>query len=77
MKSYMSELEYLVNMIDPELNPTVENLRNAIRLRAQNKACGWGYEPCGRMTSTIDKNIEAARATAEWKIYDAVEGVDL
>lgn len=76
MKSYMSELEYLVNMMDPELNPTVENLRNAIRLRAQNKACGWGYGPY-KGDSTIDKNIDAARNTAEWKIYDAVEGVDL
>ena len=73
----MRELEYLVNMLEAESNPTVENLRRALRLRAQNKACCWGYEPCGRRTSTIDKNIEAARATAEWKIYDAVEGVDL
>ena len=71
----MTELEYLVNMLEVEYNPTVENLRKALRLRMQNKTSRW-YES-DNMDSIIDIHVAAARNTAEWKIYDAVEGVDL
>lgn len=72
----MAELEYLVKMLEAESNPTVENLRKALRLRMQNKTNGWGYKS-DNFDSSIDLHVAAARNTAEWKIYDAVEGIDL
>jgi len=72
------ELEYFVTLGEAESNPTIENLRKALRLRMRNKIRRDGWRGKARdMDSSIDSLAAEARNTAEWKIYDAVEGVDL
>lgn len=67
------ELEYLVTMREIKSNPIIENPRKALRLRMRNKTYGWA----GETDSNLDSLAAEARNTAEWKIYDAVEGIDL